>query len=421
MIDRAVVEQVYCKPSFCSGKYGFCYTPQRHTAGISKQLGLTQNPDGFETINNTLQKLAISTKIKYTFIIMLSVTASDAVNNGELFLTEHELSLVEEALAQLDEQTASNGNYGPVPLYSWTEGTYAENSHTNEAELVKQRFNCLKVFGEAIALYPYIRENQILRGYARDEKQLIKSLVGLAPSSHLLRIPARIQAVRSFLVTKFHSFSLLGKLLDPDSRLHEAVMTVLFSVMFTIMAEDVYFSCLDDPYIQEEIKFRLADELVSLWDSGAEPAMIRHFPFLKALWTVRNDSPPSFGTLDGTSELIRISIDLEEDWHDFLLNQIGSDETKWALDEFLFGLSYEELISVRSRLKKFGISAADYNEIRYFLGSTPTYTTINNSDPRYIHDFYMDRKEAAQLRKRLDNPGPRKTLEEIYLKYRMTL
>jgi len=325
--------------------------------------------------------------------------ASGVVSKGALFLTEHELSLVEEALNTLG----------------------AEYPDSNEADLVGQRLNCLKVFGEAIALYPSIRESQILRGYVRDERQLIESLVGLAPSSHLLRIPARIQAVRSFLVTKFHSFSLLGKLLNPETQLYEGIRTALFSVMFTIMAEDVYFSCLDDPSIPEEIKFHLADELVSLWDSGAEPAMIQHFPFLEALWTVRNDSPPSFGTLDGNSELIRISINLQDDWKDFLLNQISNEETRWALDEFLFGLSYEELVAVRDRLRKFGIPAADYNEIRSYLGNEPAYNMINNSDPRYLHDFYMDRKEAAMLRKRLGNPGPQKTLEEIYLKYRMTL
>ncbi|MDR0448697.1 MAG: hypothetical protein LBH07_08515 [Treponema sp.] len=330
---------------------------------------------------------------------MPCVAASGAGSNRDMFLTGHEISLVDEALALLDANAALS----------------------NEAELVKQRFDCLKVFGEAISLYPSIRESQILRGYVRDEKHLIQALVGLAPSSHLLRIPARIQAVRSFYVTKFHSFSLLCKLLDPGIRLYEAVKTVLFSIMFTIMAEDVYFSCLDDLSIPEEIKIRLADELISLWDSGTEPAMIQPFRFLEALWTARNDSPPSFGTLDGNSELLRLSIDLEEDWHDFLLYQTGSEETKWALEEFLFGLSYEELISVRSRIKRFGIAATDLNEIRIYLGSSPAYTVVNNTDPRLIHDFYMDRKDAAVFRKRLNSPGPRKTLEEIYLKYRMTL
>jgi len=323
--------------------------------------------------------------------------AASSMGKGSVFLTEHETLLVEKAMALLG----------------------AENP--DEAELVKQRFECINVFGKAINLYPSVRESQILRGYVRNEKQLIKALIGLGPSSHQLRIPARIHTVRSFLVTKFHSFSLLCKLLDPDTALWKNIRDVLFSIIFTIMTEHVYFSCLDDPSVSEEIKFRLADELVSLWDSGTEPAMIRHFPFLEALWTARNDSPPSFGTMDGNSELLRLSIDLEEDWHDFLLNQIGNEETKWALDEFLFGLSYEELLSVRSRLKKFGIPAVDLNEIRFYLGSKPAYTMIDNSDPRLIYDFYIERKDAALFRKRLEKPGPNKTLEEIYLKYRMTL
>jgi hypothetical protein len=314
-----------------------------------------------------------------------------------LFLTAYEASLVQEAEVLLDTENPA------------------------ESETVKQRFECLRLFGKTIVMFPSIRENQILRGYVRDEQHLIKALVGLAPSSHLLRIPARIQAVRSFLVTKFHAFSLLCKVLKPDSPLYEPIRSVVFSIMFTIMAEDVYFSCLNEPSFPEEIKIRLAGELISLWDSGAKPAMIQHFAALSALWKVRNESPPSFGTMDGNSELFRLSIDMKEDWHDFLLNQTTSEETRWALDEFLFGLSFEELLSVRTRLKRFGINAVDINEIHSYLGNTPTYTGMDDSDPRLIYDFYVDRRETALFRKHLDAPGPHKTLEEIYLKYRMTL
>ncbi|MDR2553677.1 MAG: hypothetical protein LBD31_11015 [Treponema sp.] len=328
---------------------------------------------------------------------MTNGTASDADGKQALSLSDHESSLVLETLTLLDKESPQ------------------------DAEIVRQRFDCLRSFGETIALFPSIRESQNLRGCARDERRLIKVLVGLAPSANLLRIPARIQAVRSYLVTKFHGFVLLCKVLDGKSALYGSVRDLIFSVMFTIMAEDVYFSCLDEPAFPEGIKMRLADELVSLWDSGAEPAVIRHFSALKALWQTRHESPPSFGTMDGTSELLRLSIDLGEDWHDFLLNQITSDETRWALDEFLFGLSFEELHSVRTRLKRFGINAVDFNEIRSYLGSAPAYTMLNDTDPRLVFDFYMERKETAQFRKRIQAPGPLKTLEEIYLKYRMTL
>ncbi|MDR1506350.1 MAG: hypothetical protein LBI67_04545 [Treponema sp.] len=290
-----------------------------------------------------------------------------------------------------------------------------------EAEIVEERFECLESFGRTIALFPLIRETQTLLGSARDDKLFIQSLVGLAPSSRLLHIPARIQAVRSFLVTKFHAFSLLSKLAAGNPEFSVRVQSAVFSVLFTIMAEDVYFSCIGEPRFPRDMKPNLADELVSLWDSGSELAMVKHFPALEALWIARNDAPPSFGTLDGTSEIFRISIDLGNDWHDFLIHRLADEETKWALDEFLFGLSYEELISVRSRLRRFGINAVDFNEIHAYLGSRPAYLMVKNADPRMLYDFYIDRKEASLLRKRLGAPGPYKTLEEIYLEYRLYL
>jgi hypothetical protein len=321
--------------------------------------------------------------------------ASTADGRQVLSLKEGEKDLVREITVRLD----------------------AENPA--EAEIVRERFDCLESFGKTIALFPLIRETQTLLGSARDDRLLIQSLVGLGPSSNLLHIPSRIQAVRSFLVTKFHAFSLLSKLIAEDPELSEPVQSAVFSVLFTIMAEDVYFSCINEPSFPLDMKLNLAGELFSLWDSGSELAMAKHFPALEALWMARNDSPPSFGTLDGTSEIFRISIDLGDDWHTFLIHKLADGETKWALDEFLFGLSYEELVSVRSRLKRFGINAVDFNEIRFYLGSRPAYSRVKNSDPRELYDFYIDRKEASLLRKRLAVPGPYKTLEEIYLEYRM--
>jgi hypothetical protein len=295
-----------------------------------------------------------------------------------------------------------------------------DTNNPDEAKIVRERFDCLESFGRTIALFPSIRETQILLGSARDAGLFIQSLVGLGPSSNLLHIPSRIQAVRSFLVTKFHAFSLLSKLVSEYPEFAGPVQSTVFSTMFTIMAEGVYFSCISEPSFPLDMKLNLAEELVLLWDSGSELAIARHFPALEALWTARNDSPPSFGTMDGTSEIFRISIDLGNDWHDFLIYKLADDETKWALDEFLFGLSYEELVSVRSRLKRFGINAVDFNEIRFYLGSRPAYSMAKNRDPRALYDFYIDRKETSLLRKRLNAPGPYKTLEEIYLEYRMS-
>ena len=135
----------------------------------------------------------------------------------------------------------------------------------------------------------------------------------------------------------------------------------------------------------------------------------------------RDAAPPIFGTMDGNTELLRISIDMEHDWQEFLVDESENDQTRWALEEFLFGLSFEEIQQIRSRLKRFGVNAIGYDEIRSFLGSKPSYSLVNDRDPRAIYDFFIERRDACALRKLRSSPGPRHTLEDIYLKYRIIL
>jgi hypothetical protein len=294
------------------------------------------------------------------------------------------------------------------------------NSHFPEdAELVRQRFNCLKNFGAALSSFPSVRESRILRGTIRNEKKLIENLCDFIPSARLFHIPTRILASRSFFVAKAHAFSLLSLLVRDREEFLDPVRRIIFSIVCTIMTEEVYISFLDDPSIPQKIRFRLAQDLIALWDCGTDFRSVQHLPALEALWTARDEAPPSFGTMDGASELFRISIDLGTDWQEFLVSQTANEETRWALEEFLFGLSYEEILEVRSRLKRFGVGAVGSQEVRSFLGHRPTYTTVTHTDPRAIYDFYMERRETASFRKRSSAPGPKRTLEEIYLRYRI--
>jgi hypothetical protein len=257
----------------------------------------------------------------------------------------------------------------------------------------------------------------MLRGEIRDKEQLLKSLCAFAPTSHLLHIPTRIVAARSFLVAKCHAFSFLTLLAQDHAGYFRQLREVIFSIICTLMAEEVYFSCLEDPSFSEDIKRQLANDLISLWESGTDPHSVQYLPALEDLWAARDGAPPSFGTMDGSSELIRLSIDMGKDWHKFLVEQISHNETRWALEEFLFGLSFEEIQKVRSRLGRCGILAVGHEEVRSFLDKQPAYSIVRDSEPRAIYDFYIDRRDAALFRKRTQVPGPQKTLEEMYLKY----
>ena len=300
---------------------------------------------------------------------------------------------------------------------------WLKNNNHQDQFLVHERFRRLRQLGNAVFDYPSIKNTQFVSDILVNDKHLTESLLAFSTASHLLRTPTKVIALRSFLVAKFHAFSLLAQLADSCIELSLPATNISYSVVFTLMAEYVYFSCLKDPGFSDSTKSKLADDLISLWDSGTDQRSIRHLSALSSLWKARDAAPPCFGTMDGNTELIRISIDMdtETEWEDFLKDESTNDETRWALEEFLFGLSYEEIFQVRNRLQRFGVSAVSHNELRSYLDTLPVYSTANNHDPRAIYDFFIERREACTLRERVNAPGPRHTLEEIYLKYRIIL
>ena len=296
---------------------------------------------------------------------------------------------------------------------------YLDSQNHEESDLVKERFECLDALGLAISKYPSVRDSHTLRGVQRSEEKLLEALCSFASSSYLLHTPARVVAARGYQVAKFQAFSLLHILAGENEEFYRPLRKIILSIIHNLMAEEVYFSCLLDPDFSHEIKLDLANDLICLWDSGADPRTGHHLPALDALWTARDSSPPAFGTMNGTSELLRITIDMGRDWQEFLVAHVSVSETRWALEEFLFGLSYEEINSVRTSLLKAGINAVGHDEIPMYLENRPMYGIINSSDYREIYDFYVDRREAARFRQRISVPGPGRALEEIYLKYRI--
>jgi len=300
---------------------------------------------------------------------------------------------------------------------------WLKENNPQEQVLVSERIRRLRNLGSVVFDYPSIKDTKYVRDILVNENQLTESLLAFSAASHLLRTPAKVAALRSFLIAKFHAFSRISTLTKDHSALYKSAVNISFTIVFTLMAEDVYFSCLEDPSFSNITKSKLADDLIALWDSGTDTRSVRHLMALSSLWTARDSSPPCFGTMDGNSELLRISIDMDEEteWVDFLKEESTNERTRWALEEFLFGLSHEEILQVRNRLKKYGVTSVGHQELRSYLDSRPAYSFANDHDPRAIYDFFVERRDACLLRKRVKAPGPYHTLEEIYLKYRIIL
>jgi hypothetical protein len=296
-----------------------------------------------------------------------------------------------------------------------------ESEHCGDIDIVRTRFSCLRELGTVASHFPSIRKNQMVRGELWDENKLIASVTAIAAPSGILHSPARIMAVRSYLIAKSQAFFILSFLIKDKTDYYIQARRVIFSVACTLMIEEVYYSCIRDSALPEHIRSRLADNLIALLDSGADARVVEHLPAMEALWAVRGAAPPSFGTMNGSSELMRIILDLGDDWHAFLVDSISNDETRFALEEFLFGISYEEILELRSRLSRCGVSALGADDVLSYLGSNSAYAMLNNEDPRTAYDFYILRRDAAESRRVKNAAGPQKTLEEIYLKHRIIM
>ncbi|MDR2515794.1 MAG: hypothetical protein LBC88_00260 [Spirochaetaceae bacterium] len=277
-----------------------------------------------------------------------------------------------------------------------------------------KRFSEVRALGAAIARFPPERDS-----LPPDRDKLLALLAAEPEGPRPLHLPGRVIGARSFLVAKCRAFSLLARLVERDGALYQAIRRVLFSILYTLLAEDAYLAALESPGFSPETKRALAGDLLVLWERGDDPRKADHFPALEALWTARDNTVPGFGSMTGATEFLLISMELEEDWKDFIADKLENDEALAALEEFLFGLSWEEIREVRSRLETRGAYAISHADIHAFLENSGTYAAVNSRTPKAICDFFIDRREMAVHRRYAAAAGPRRTIEEMYLCFRL--
>jgi hypothetical protein len=85
------------------------------------------------------------------------------------------------------------------------------------------------------------------------------------------------------------------------------------------------------------------------------------------------------------------------------------------MEEFLFGISYEQIGRLRSILKEQGIRAIGRDEVSAYLGEHVK--TDVSLDYRDFYLLYTVRRDNARARQRLHLEGPKKTLEDHFIRF----
>lgn len=284
---------------------------------------------------------------------------------------------------------------------------------------LNKRIGDLKRLAAAIANFPSLLERANLTGGTRTPTSLIDSLVNSnREGDTTLQLPSKATLGKGFLVAKLHTFSSMERLAREAGMDEKFVTTVhdeTISMMFLLLAEDVYLNLIRDTSLTMETRRQLALALLLLWEHRADQNISDISPVLQSVWKARTRLAPAFGTMMGTSELIMISFQLDEQWSQFIKTKLGEQGVNQAMEEFLFGISYEQITKLKSLLREQGIAAIGREEVSSFLG-TDVKTDVSE-DYRDFFQQYSLRRDNARARKRLNLPGPHKTLEDYFISF----
>ncbi len=277
-----------------------------------------------------------------------------------------------------------------------------------------------------IAHFPSLKQAQYHGAERRDIKTLVDSLLVKREGDKTLHLPSKAILGKGFIVAKFHTFCAMEKIAShslKNDELLQKIRRACLDILFNIMAEDVYISLLDNTSIAVNLRTKIAMDLINLWERRSDKTATGMAPVLDTIWNARRNLTPALGTMIGTSELLLLTMSMDEKWCRFIAQKMGEEDAALAMEEFLFGISYEEIQKLRKNIVSKNIGSIGRDEAAEILGRPVEYFNADTEtekevfEPRDFYLLYSIRRENARARQRLNLPGPLYTLEDHYMHF----
>jgi hypothetical protein len=250
-----------------------------------------------------------------------------------------------------------------------------------------------------------------------------------------LHIPTKAVLGQSYLIAKINFWKALRYALEPDppttpgghapllgarrgpDDLTGAIALHLSKAIYSKLAEELFLSIVTDTENPPNVKAAAAGFLARIWDERLVIAVDDFAPLLESVWRARSKLLPVLGTMLGTAEvfqLFREACDLR------FLDYFGSDgvgqEQLLAFEEFLFGLSHEEITRLRKHMADSAQSVMTLDSARELLGRTKlSWMPLNEEGAQALYTSYKKRRVKAHYRMLTAADGPKRTAEEYVM------
>jgi len=301
---------------------------------------------------------------------------------------------------------------------------YEKLAQSGMVDLYKKLVECLVALeyqANALALYPSILDSNRLGGTERSLETLVSALSDRYREEDVFVLPTKAILGRSYEIGKINLFYMLKRisaLLPKDIDILGGMEPLAFVMnrMLSIMTEDILLDLLSDS-VFKAAKPVAAKALAEIWEGRISADSISFNPELKKMWLIRQSSVPVFGTLMGTHEYISLCKQADDVCLKYIMYSSDVPDEASALEEFLFGLNYEELCDVKKALASSGKTCIDRDEVKKIIGNDKLFFFDSSGDPLELYRFFNHRRKQALSRRNAGMRGPIRTFEENFMAF----
>jgi len=233
-----------------------------------------------------------------------------------------------------------------------------------------------------------------------------------------LHIPTKAIFGQAYLVAKINLFKALGYGLESiggSAHLHEGLQHELGQSIYSKLGEELFIAIVTDTDAPRAVKTRAARSLFRIWDDRLLAEIDDFAPILESIWRARNELRPVLGTMRGTQEFFKlVQAACDERFVDHFAREDVTAEQHQAFEEFLFGLSHEEITQLREHLAAKNAACVSQEEARAVLRRTGE-SWVPAPGPQGLYTSYKRRRVKALYRSLTGAVGPKKTAEEYVM------
>lgn len=259
-------------------------------------------------------------------------------------------------------------------------------------------------------------------GRAFSANSLIEQLCRVPDYDLDLHIPTKAVLGQAYLVAKINLLKALGYTLEAiadATRLHERVEREIAQSIYTKLAEELFISIVTDQAAPPAVKMGAARFLFRIWEERLLIEVDDFAPLLESAWEARSKLLPVLGTMLGTHEVFRLFQEARDRrFLDYFGEDDIEDEQLFAFEEFLFGLSHEEIARIRGHMAEHNRAVVSLESARKLLGSdepeAQSWRPHENGAPA-LYTSYKKRRVNALHRTLTGASGPKKTAEEYVM------